>query len=492
MKSTFLLLVVVFFGACNKSGEPLYVDITDEVINRNYIGNGVQWDAYPEAEHWGSAVSEEDWSKLYKRLDFMKPNYVRCMINSPFRYYDSKTGKYDKERNIESLAKVLQYCQDNDITVLFGEYNPPKWEMKDDDEWINMAADYLNYLVNDLGFTCIKYYNLFNEPDGDWASTNGDFYLWQKMLYKFHERMKEYPGLSDKVKIAGPDIVVDYNNPASPYKSYQWVDQVADQMDSIVGIYDIHAYPGQYQVRSGNFSEVIQRYRENVPTDKQIIFGEVGYKYWREEDSLLMSEYSRRAEEHPFTEGTDSNMFVFDYFYGLDMPLLAMEVMNNGYSAVAAWMLDDAMHSQNDAGNIYDIKLWGMWNILGEEVFNKPEYEEMRPWFYSWSLMCRYFPKGTNVLNVKHDKTEGIRVVAGLCKGSLTVAVVNFSEDDVKMNLNLPFSITNGKVYLYQEEDLKVDESGFPMPIKAGINIQSDFILDIPKQSFALLTSIEY
>lgn len=46
--------------------------------------------------------------------------------------------------------------------------------------------------------------------------------------------------------------------------------------------------------------------------------------------------------------------------------------MNGGYSGIAAWMLDDAMHSSGDSGKTEDIKLWGMWNILGEEVFDDP------------------------------------------------------------------------------------------------------------------------
>jgi hypothetical protein len=491
-KHTLIYVIVIFLGACKSNQHQINVAVTDEVINPNYIGNGVQWDAYPEAEIWGAAVSEDDWNKLYKRLDFMKPNYVRCMINSPFRYFDPETGAYDRTRNIEPLARLLQYCQDNNITVLFGEFNPPTWEMKDDPRWIAMAADYLNYLVNHLGFTCIKYYNLFNEPDGNWASTDGDFYLWKRMIYLFHEEMKKYPGLSDQVQIAGPDIVKDYNNPASPYKSYEWVDQTAKQMDDVIGLYDIHAYPGQHQVRSGDFAEAIKRYKQNVPAGKQIIFGEAGYKYWRTEDSLLMQEYEQRAQAHPLTKGSDSNMFVYDFFYGLDMPLLAMEIMNGGYSAIAAWMLDDAMHSQYDAGNTEDIKLWGMWNILGEEVFGMTEEEQIRPWFYSWSLMCRYFPNGTDIVKVDYDENPGVRIVSGKYQDKRTIALVNFSYEDYDVSLSLPEVMENSKMYVYIEPDKKKDSNGFPSPVHSDMEIGKDFSFTIKNQSFVLLTNIMY
>lgn len=73
-----------------------------------------------------------------------------------------------------------------------------------------------------------------------------------------------------------------------------------------------------------------------------------------------------------------------------------MEVMNAGYSGLAMWMLDDAMHSNGDSGKPEDIKIWGMWNILGEEVFNSPKEEELRPSLYLvfdvslFSIRCRY------------------------------------------------------------------------------------------------------
>ena len=121
-------------------------------------------------------------------------------------------------------------------------------------------------------------------------------------------------------------------------------------------------------------------------------------------------------------------MLCYDYFYGLDMPLLAMEVMNNGLSGVAAWMLDDAMHSNGDSGRTEDVKIWGMWNILGEEVFGDASQEELRPWYYTWSLMCRHFPAGCDVLACEVPQREGLRVAAARKDAAYSVAAVNFSE----------------------------------------------------------------
>lgn len=485
-----MLLWVV--SACTRK-EVVTITISPEVVNAGYIGNGAEWDPYDEAESWGASVSDEDWETLYKRLDFMKPQYVRCMINSPFRYYDPVTCTYDKTRNIASISRLLKYCTERNITVMYGEYNPPTWDMKQDQKWVDMSVDYLNYLVNDLGFSCIKYFVIFNEPDGNWASTNGDYEVWKQMLFRFHQKMEEYPGLTEKVMLAGPDVVADYKNGASAYDTEGWVKQAVTDADSLIGLYDVHAYPGQHEVRSGQYSDILSRYKRHIPEGKKIVLGEAGYKYWRTADSLLMAEYNRRVEGHPFTKGSDCNMLCYDYFYGLDMPLLAMEVMNAGYSGLAVWMLDDAMHSSGDSGKTEDVKIWGMWNILGEEVFDKPEEEQIRPWFYTWSLMCRYFPAGTDILGTAvASEDKDIYVVAGAYQGKLTLALVNVGDKDKTVRLSLPQTMEDASLYIYEENLQPKSPEGFPVPAQTGLKLKGSYETALKAQSFQLLTDIKW
>ena len=472
------------------SEERINLTVSSDAIQTGFIGNGVEWDPYDEAVDWGSDVSDEDWDKLYKRLDFMRPRFVRCMINSPFKYYNSATGEYERDKNIRGLKKLLQYCQDNNITVMYGEFNPPTWDMKADQRWVEMSVDYLNYLVIDLGFTCIKYFVIFNEPDGDWASTNGDYELWKSMLIRFWEQMKTYPGLTDKVKLSGPDAVMDYTNHTSPFDSEGWVKQTVADVDSIIGLYNIHAYPGQHEVRyGGKYPEILRRHITHIPADKKIIFGEGGFKYWRTADSLLMREYNIRAAKHPFTKGSDSNMFVYDYFYGLDMAIFASMIMNEGYTGIAAWGLDDAMHSNGDSGKPEDIKLWGMWNILGAEIFNAPEEEEIRPLYYAWSLICRYFPDGCSILKLSIENKEGIFASAAERDGKYTLAIININEEDKHFNIELPQPLTNVKVYEYSES--RIPESDAPFyPIKTGVKIGKNSKITVKANSMFVYTNI--
>lgn len=468
------------------------VNISDEVINANYIGNGVEWDPYDEAESWGAPLSNEDWNMIFSRLDYMRPAYVRCMINSPFRYFDAQTGNYAPTRNFDSIGKLLDYCQKNNITVVYGEYNPPTWDMKQDQKWIDMSVDYLNMLVNEKGYTCIKHFVIFNEPDGDWASTNGDFDMWLSMLNRFHAKMQEYPGLLDKVSLAGPDVVADYKNNNSQYDTAGWIEKAVEYADSIIGVYDIHSYPGQAEVRNGSYYSLLKKYKELIPENKQIILGEAGYKYWREADSTLMAEYNRRVEGHPFTKGSDCNMLVYDNFYGVDMPLFISEVMNAGFSGVAAWMLDDAMHSQGDSGTPQDIKIWGMWNTLGEKVFNDKSQVEIRPWYYTWSLMCRYFPKGCNVLKsvITGEKDKVYSVAAKTGNDQISIAIINIGEQNHMLSVEAPRVLQNARLFKFSEADgILKDNDGFPAAEKKDINSQK-IDIEIPGNSVIVITEM--
>lgn len=442
-----IILASALFISCNCHRHT--VTVSDSVINADFFGNGVEWDPYDEAISWGPGISDADWDKLYDRLNCLRPQYVRCMINSPYLYFQdgvSDSGKgyrFVPERNFRNIQKLLTWCENNSVSVIYGEFNPPAWSMKDSDEWVEMSVKYLNWLVEDNGFHCIRNFVIFNEPDGNWASTDGDFGLWQKMYDKFHKEMRKYPAL-DSVSLAGPDAVLNYSNPASDFDSYGWVAQTASGLDSLTGIYDIHCYPGQQYIRSGEFAEDVARIRSIVPKDKRFIFGEGGFKYHNPEDSTLMKEYWRRVEKTPFTDGSDCNMLVTDWFYALDMPIFAIEAMNNGASGVAAWMLDDAMHSNGDSGQPKDIKIWGMWNILGEEVFGDASLEDIRPWFYTWTMICRCFPRGCDIVKVNSDLPKGLFAAASKThNGKYSAVFVNTSDLDISAKVSFPANTFN-------------------------------------------------
>ena len=184
-------------------------------------------------------------------------------------------------------------------------------------------------------------------------------------------------------------------------------------------------------------------------------------------------------------------MLVYDYFYGIDMAVLATEVMNNGFSGVAAWMLDDAMHSQGDSGKPEDIKIWGMWNTLGEEVFNDPSQENIRPWYYSWSLMCRYFPHGCDIVKIDYKNDSDIFACAAKYDGKYSIVIINKGENYKNISIKLPLSDETLSVYRYEDNNLKLDDNGFLMAEKRDIHDES-LSTRLSPMSMILVTQIKY
>ncbi len=139
---------------------------------------------------------------------------------------------------------------------------------------------------------------------------------------------------------------------------------------------------------------------------------------------LTLPRTRRRAARCPYASPADSQMSVFDHMYGTDMADAIMQTAANGYSGCIVWMLDDAMHV-NEPGRL---KIWGFWNILGEERYGASA-ERIRPWYYAVALLSRYFPAGSQILESTVRGVPGVRTMWGRSDGKPTLAIVNTNRD---------------------------------------------------------------
>ena len=488
-----LLTLVIMMSSCkDENTGPNSDEIlvkTQQVINEGYIGNGAQWDAYPNAYlNWNAPLTEPDWQKLYKRLDYMRPKLMRVMIAAGWKY--AHGGGYDEERNLEGLAKILQYCTDNDIIVMFGDWGGEMVDAGNDEineKNLADAARYVDYLVNDKGFTCIKYYTMVNEPNGDWSSTRGSYDLWMRATTFFYDEL-EKRGLTDQLSLAGPDIAIWDTN------STHWISDTERDLGRQTGLYDIHTYPDQSSVRNREYTKMITAYKDEVPAGKKIVMGELGYKYSPTLDPVLDTENKRRIAEDPFA-GDDSNMFVNDFFYGIDMANATMQLVNAGYSGMVAWNLDDAMHN-NDGGYGKDLKVWGFWNILGEELFGGADQELIRPWFYPSSLLSRYMQTGAQVFQVEISSHKRLNAIAVAKDGKYMIAILNTTSST--QNLNLKFDdgilLSGCKKFIYSENERPTDNDGFPIPVEINIdmNMGAGYSFEIEPGTFIVFTNFDY
>ena len=145
-------------------------------------------------------------------------------------------------------------------------------------------------------------------------------------------------------------------------------------------------------------------------------------------------EHERRRIADGFT-AKDCNMYVYEYFFGIDIASAAIQSLLAGVDGMTVWNVDDAMHTESDLADITKMKRYGFWNILGTELHNRPQDENIRPWYYAWSWLSRYMPQGSTILKSDQPKNAGSQLLVSVYENHYTYYMVNTSEESVSFNL---------------------------------------------------------
>ncbi|MCC8153312.1 MAG: hypothetical protein LIP01_03310 [Tannerellaceae bacterium] len=449
MKQVLILIYIYIFLPLTAQKAVIRID-PQTFISENYIGNGAQWDPYQLDYGKGKmTISEADWQKLYDRLDFMRPGFIRVMTNTLSHYSEQNTVP---DKNLDILCNILDYYQSRQVTVMFGDWGGSMVDSRSGqirETNLRKAAELVAWLYGQKGYTCIQYYNMINEPNGDWSATNTSYPLWASSIRFFYQELHNLQ-LTEHIRVVGPDAAI------WDAKEAWWVENCAVELGEQIGLYDIHTYPSKSTVNSGEYSEIIRAYKEQVPAGQQIVMGEIGFKFVEKADSAYWNENIRRAEAKPYASVDDSQMFVYDHMYGTDMADALFQTMNEGYSGSIVWMLDDAMHSKEAPDKL---KVWGFWNILGDEYFGEEE-EKVRPWYYAWSLLCRYIPAGSTVCRTTVEGDKSLKAITVKKGDSYTLAVVNVSKEpkEITWLCDAFTTLIDCKYYLYSAGKLCTDK----------------------------------
>lgn len=449
------------------------------ILDDAYMGCGVQWDPY-DVHGDGGRLSAADRIRLEKRLDYLSPRIIRVMVSIGSYLTD---GRFDPASDMEDLHMILGYCTGRSIPVVFGDWGGGFVDVAAktvDENRMEQSAKLVRYLLEDCGYTCIRYFNMVNEPNGSWSSTQGDCDLWVRAARAMHASLRRC-GLGDRVTLVGPDAAVWTT------AETHWVSRTADELGDAVGLYDIHTYPSKAEINAGEYGEMIAAYRAAAPAERRMIVGEIGIKFIDERDAAYAAENERRAARCPYASPADSQMSVFDHMYGTDMADAIMQTAANGYSGCIVWMLDDAMHV-NEPGRL---KIWGFWNILGEERYGASA-ERIRPWYYAVALLSRYFPAGSQILESTVRGVPGVRTMWGRSDGKPTLAIVNTNRDRaVELTLEgADSSLAGLDRYLYAEGGLKLDEERL-LPVDERIALRSGDRIRIDPGSMVVYTALE-
>lgn len=480
----------------------------DKILCNNFLGIGVQWSAYPHADaedaEWGLLMTDEKWNTLYHRLDHMQPRFMRVVDQANWRYFKG-TGNDGKPildfncQEVKSLCKIFDYCQKNNITVMIGDYGVPgldhdkenkniRLRGTDDPRFIKMIGDWVDFLLNTKRYTCIRYYDFINEPNGDWSNTRGNFAEWALGIKLLHQEFVRR-GLDKKIIIAGPGSVPNYTySPVKfKYDGSKWIEYTSEVLNTEIGAYNTHAYFRHPIVREGKVAEYVHLKNDAMIADKDkkpFFLGEIGIKA-----SDTAHERKRLEDGHA---STDCNMHVYDYFYGIDIASAAIQSLLAGVDGMAVWDLDDAMHTQGDSGDKNKLKRWGFWNILGTELYNDPKDENIRPWYYAWSWLCKFMPVNTVLYEADQPGNAGAQVLFAKSGEHYTIYMVNTSEKEEKFylqsSLNTPLEL-NQLIYNEQYADRE-------LPYKAGkirkADLKNGLPVDLPPKTFMVLTTMQF
>jgi len=473
------LLAAALLAAAASAAEPVVVTVNlKSVAVEKFMGIGVQWDPYEYPP------SPEAWKTTLRRVDFMRPGLFRVMLNatSYLRGFDASgnplyvwsEGQPGIER-LSSLFDILDYAQANKIDVLIGEWSPARGlnlgggarAGAADPHWARVHADFARYLTTVKKYSVIRYFNYMNEPNGDWMWPGGavDYSAWAQGVRNLRQEF-DARGLA-ALQVAGPDNSGNWD----------WLDRCAREL---------HWYAKDAEVLDGRIEKLLAEKREMLrktaprSASQPLFLGESG-----------LIEGKVNGDQQPRVK---------EFVYGVLMADYIAQVARAGWETGTAWDMDDAMHV-NQGGRVSPpaartLKIWGFWNTQGTAM-GHPEDEAIRPWFYTWSLMARLFPKGSRIVSAAGaSETPGLRIMAGTSQeGSRTeisFMLVNDSNGPKSVTLKAPGAgRRNLTTYRYFDPERPVDTNGFPLPIgkPAATNLAKGVAIELPSRGVVFLTT---
>lgn len=486
-------------------------DITvypDWVLAKDFLGFGVEWE-YGDYGSESRGLNSENpvwakhWPEMLKRIDYMRPSMLRVMhIAAMYTKLEEDRIVPDYESpKMEVMYRILDYAKSRNIPVVLGEWwlpesyaelmggaASPRWS----DELI---VPFLVYLREQRGYTNIRYFNLINEPADEriWPNPLG-WEGWRTAILNLHAALKKR-GLEDKIKIVGTDGPGDFTH---------WIERVAQdpELRECIGAYEYHFY-ASLKNRDTRVDNASPLPIESQPTQwtPSLLEGNLGPCEFMPR-RIAVNTYDPKGADKPFfmgevgvrdDMGRDNQIHRTGFSYGVWMADYAIQSMRAGLSGLIAWYMDDAMHTGGSYGEA-GLKGWGFWNSLaGTKGYAEDDFN-LRPWFYTWSLLSRLFPPGSQTLMARDTGDAACRVAAARLpdgKG-FSFAIVNESKTPCGITLKVP-GIEGQTLYEYRyfADEQAVDKEGFPVPaaIYQSTNLSSGFQVKLPGEGVVFLTT---
>ncbi|GHO73342.1 hypothetical protein KSD_11130 [Ktedonobacter sp. SOSP1-85] len=433
-----------------RSVTPINIWSTD-ATRTPWLGFGIEWDAETN-DIQPLQLSQTQWDMLYTRLDYMRPAWIRSMIDVQWFCPEGVVGRYSfNSSSMLAWYPILDYARAHNIPLTMGTWDLKPWDYHTN-QYATALSDLLHYLIHERGYNNIRYTNGVNEPDTKLPS----FQDWEAFNQQLYTAL-EHHQLTNEVEIIGPDTA----------NTNGWITNSTLPSNKQTGAYEWHNYVRtccdiQHGQVESIFRPIVERFKSADPAQqKLLLLGEMGWGY----------------QSGP----GDNQHQVKTYQYGLEMADYAIQLARAGMSGGAAWNLDDAMHN----------KVWGMWNISTEPL--------PRPWFYSWSLLSRYLRPGATIYHP--EQPMAVRLLAAEMSSAAnparhywTLMLLNRQATTQAFALKLPENTQQDifHQYVYSDKTRLSDASQLPLPVAASRQQKNgELITQVPANSLVMLTSLD-
>lgn len=467
----YLLIPALYIlaSACSSLGDlesPKNVSLSP-AIETTWLGFGYNQDPL-DRNRAGHDVGDWDpahWNITKERISYIKPSFVRIVLYRHWFNPSGVVGEYEwNSPSMRSLYQVMDFYKEKNIPVMTGLWqstldhqdNVPFYTSEGKGSFQQLQTDMFRQLYETKGYQNIAWYTPTNEPKG----MGMDFQKWSLMMRNTYQGFV-YQKLP-LTKFTGADSWEEWTSSAATYNNKE------------LSAYDHHYYlnTGIDQLINGEVEELLQKEVSNIrkidPSNKPVFLSEVGFTTTAELDYWYV--LNPIPTLNPTT--TAYGLLAFDY---------GVQVARSGESGALAWSLDGYDYGKDP----------GMWNIAGTNGGIT-----LRPWYYTWSLMCRYFPSGSTIypINLSSRLIRGVAMKKSENNAAhWSFAFVNWDQNEIEINLKVPGFKGGDFTQILLSELSSGDGTSLSLPkVTKRINsLEEGFTIKIPAHGGIFMTSMD-
>lgn len=398
----------------------------------------------------------ERFSLMEERIMAIRPGLVRMPVQRQWYNPNLKAGDANYSWNtpeMKAFYKFMDLYKKMGVKVLSGWWHVTTYETdKDgykDENNVTAFVDFIEYMINVKGYDNIVYMQPSNEPYGTYTT----FSDWSSFMKKAYAECERRGVGTDR--LCGPDSWDD------------WIGRAVQANSKELVSYNFHFYFDGQASTSENFGiydQLVGQTRQVYDFDssnKPIVCGEVG---------AINTGWLDWPSNKP-----EGGIYCWDHIYAVYMIDFAIQSMRAGVSSSLAWGLY-GFDQGKDAG---------MWNNAGNWGGLT-----LRPWYYAWSLLCRYFPDGAKCLDMKHmtGKIKVGGVNAG--GGDYSFVATNLATYDDELTIELPED-SRRTYYVYSfTEDNNGDGESLSIPYEK-VRADGKITVKVPVRSAVFMTTLD-